>query len=143
MGKMFLLVINAYTKWLDVHVTSTSTSAVTIELWHEHLTIYYTVLLRHYYIRYEYYYCYHIIIYSLMVHALCSLNNLSLHNTTWWQCRDRTKEWLKYAYSRLTHSISENQRNGLAGNEDLNNFESHQASRERTPRNRSAHYCIA
>ena len=34
MGKMFLLVIDAYTKWLDVHVTSTSTSVhvVTIEL---------------------------------------------------------------------------------------------------------------
>ena len=32
MGKMFLLVIDAYTKWLDVHVTTTSTSTVTIEL---------------------------------------------------------------------------------------------------------------
>ena len=32
MGKIFLLVIDAYTKWLDVHVTSTSSSAVTIEL---------------------------------------------------------------------------------------------------------------
>ena len=27
-----MLVIDAYTKWLDVHVTSTSSSAVTIEL---------------------------------------------------------------------------------------------------------------
>ena len=32
MGKMFLLVINVYTKWLDVHVTSISTSTVTTEL---------------------------------------------------------------------------------------------------------------
>ena len=32
MGKMFLLVIDAYTKWLDVHVTTTSSSAITIEL---------------------------------------------------------------------------------------------------------------
>ena len=31
MGKMFLLVIDAYTKWLDVHVSSTSSSASTIE----------------------------------------------------------------------------------------------------------------
>ena len=32
MGKMFLLVIDEYTKWLDVHVTSTSTSTATIKL---------------------------------------------------------------------------------------------------------------
>ena len=32
MGKMFLLVIDVYTKWLDVHVTSTSTLTATIEL---------------------------------------------------------------------------------------------------------------
>ena len=30
--KMFLLVIDAYTIWLDVHVTSTSSSAITVEL---------------------------------------------------------------------------------------------------------------
>ena len=32
MGKMFLLVIDAYTKWLDVHITSSYSSTVTIEL---------------------------------------------------------------------------------------------------------------
>ena len=31
-GKMFLLVTDAYSKWLEVHATNTSTSAVTIEL---------------------------------------------------------------------------------------------------------------
>ena len=32
MGKIFLLVIDAYTKWLNVQVTTTSTSTVTTEL---------------------------------------------------------------------------------------------------------------
>ena len=32
MGKMFMLVMDAYTKWLDVHITTTSSSTVTIEL---------------------------------------------------------------------------------------------------------------
>ena len=32
MGKMFLLVIDSYTKWLDVHVTYVSSSAATIYL---------------------------------------------------------------------------------------------------------------
>ena len=31
-GKMFLLITDAYSKWLEVHCTNTSTSAVTIEL---------------------------------------------------------------------------------------------------------------
>jgi len=31
-GKMFLLIVDAYSKWLEVHATSTSTSAATIEL---------------------------------------------------------------------------------------------------------------
>ena len=31
-GKMFLLIIDSYSKWLDVHPTSSSTSATTIEL---------------------------------------------------------------------------------------------------------------
>ena len=32
MGKMYLLVIDAHTNWLDVHITSTTTSAATIKL---------------------------------------------------------------------------------------------------------------
>jgi transposase InsO family protein len=40
MGKMFLLVIDAYTKWLDVHVTTTSTSTVTIELFRKSFSTY-------------------------------------------------------------------------------------------------------
>ena len=32
MGKMFLLVMDAYTKWLDVYITTTSSSTITIEL---------------------------------------------------------------------------------------------------------------
>ena len=32
MGKTFLLVIDAYTKWLDVHVTTSTSTAVTVEL---------------------------------------------------------------------------------------------------------------
>ena len=31
-GKMFLLIVDAYSKWLEVHATSTSTSEATIEL---------------------------------------------------------------------------------------------------------------
>ena len=31
-GKMFLLIVDAYSKWLEVHATSTSSSAATIEL---------------------------------------------------------------------------------------------------------------
>ena len=31
-GKMFLLLIDAYSKWLEIHVTSTSTTTATIEL---------------------------------------------------------------------------------------------------------------
>ena len=31
MGKMFLLIINAYSKWLDVHITSTTSTSSTIE----------------------------------------------------------------------------------------------------------------
>ena len=32
MGKMFLLIVDAYTKWLDVHITPVSSSMATIEL---------------------------------------------------------------------------------------------------------------
>lgn len=31
MGRMFLILVDAHTKWLDIHVTSTATSKVTIE----------------------------------------------------------------------------------------------------------------
>ena len=32
MGKMFMLIVDAYTKWLDVHITPVSSSMATIEL---------------------------------------------------------------------------------------------------------------
>ena len=32
MGKMFLLIIDAHSRWLEVHMTSSSTSSATIEL---------------------------------------------------------------------------------------------------------------
>ena len=35
MGKTFLLIIDAYTKWLDVHITSSTSSSATIELLHK------------------------------------------------------------------------------------------------------------
>ena len=31
MGKMFLLIVDAHTKWMDIHITNSSTSQVTIE----------------------------------------------------------------------------------------------------------------
>ena len=31
LGKMFLLIVDSHSKWIDVHITSTSTTAVTIE----------------------------------------------------------------------------------------------------------------
>lgn len=33
--KMFLLVVDAHSKWLEVHPTSTATSAATMELLHK------------------------------------------------------------------------------------------------------------
>ena len=40
MGRMFLLVIDVYTKWLEVHVTTTTSSAVTTDLLRKSFSIF-------------------------------------------------------------------------------------------------------